>query len=92
METTHSAARIFGALLAIFALVAMFLTGGGLLMAAALKNTSMANFILLHYPPYLSAMSGFETLKNLNIQLQSIKSIPRTLAFSQLTISAGKCY
>jgi hypothetical protein len=56
--------RLSRILLSSASLLALFLTGVGLIMSAALKNDNLAEKLLSYDPRYLLAMDGFHILQD----------------------------
>jgi hypothetical protein len=57
--------RLVKIALSVLTLLPPFLTGAGLLLAAAVKTDTLADFILTHDPRYSVAMRGLDTLQDM---------------------------
>jgi hypothetical protein len=83
--TAVKRSRFPGIALSVLSLLAAFLTGGGLIMAAALKNENLADKVLSWNPRYALAMEGWHILQDFKYPLQKTPDTTQNVGVLKIT-------
>jgi len=70
MSKTDTTLRAVQLGLSVLSIASAFLTGAGLILAACLENSNLADLALSYYPRYTLAQQGFRTLQDFKYPLQ----------------------